>query len=794
MKHRSECYDLVVCGGGLAGFSAAVAAARRGRRAALLQDRPVLGGNSSSEVRVTPHGAANFHAYARETGIISECLIEERYRNHEPIEENGWTNNVWDLVLYDLAMRTDGLDLFLNTSLTDVLLDDGTRGSEANAEVAEPDADGYTHRPARNSSRRIRAIEATVANAETKLTLEASIFLDCTGDGLLAHLAGCEWRMGTEAHDEHGEIHAPEKRSGDVMGNSIHFKAVDVGRPVPFNAPDWAVYHEDPSYFYDQGRVPPTVKCGYWWIEVGVPWHTIYESEDIRHELTRHTLGIWDWLKNRDERWRDKAANYALDWIGQVPGKRESRRIMGRTLLTENEIQENKAWPDEIAYGGWFVDLHTPGGLLASSAEPHSVSGYQLDNEYIAKSYVGPYGIPLGCCISCDIDNLMMAGRNVSATHAALGTVRVMATTALMGEACGVAAAHAIDRGIDVGELAEQEPKVVQQDLLRGGVFLPNVPNLDDADLARQASVTASSHHRFAGVNAGGATRTQTLADANPHEFGNKRSYRLTHGRAQWIAVGGGRLDSVGVCLSNHHDQPREVSVKLEAVDYIWDYRADTGSSLANGTLVVPPGGKHWVDWPVDLDQTVPDGGYVRLTLDADERVEWHPAEAVPPGQVSAFNMRANKLRRFGGGEAMAFRVNPPQACYRPDNVISGYSRHRDRTHLWQSDPALPLPQSISLKWDRPQTVGHVELTFPGHLLKEYHSTKPLSCDPHTPRDYAIEVRDGSGWRPVLTVEGNYQRHRTHDLPRTVETSELRLTVHATNGDAAAGVFEFRVY
>src|SRR5690606_32011390 len=136
------------------------------------------------------------------------------------------------------------------------------------------------------------------ANAETELTITSKTFIDCTGDGVIADLAGNEWRMGSEGRDEFNEPHAPLQASGDTMGNSIHFKAKDMGRPVPFQAPDWAVKHDDPDFFYKQGRPPYDVRGGYWWIEIGVPWHTIYHAEDIRHELTRHALGIWDWIKN----------------------------------------------------------------------------------------------------------------------------------------------------------------------------------------------------------------------------------------------------------------------------------------------------------------------------------------------------------------------------------------------------------------------------------------------------------------------------------------------------------------
>jgi len=353
MKSLTQEFDVVVAGGGLAGFCAAIAAARKGAKTCLVQDRPVLGGNSSSEVRVTPHGAAAFHAYARETGIISEVLIEERARNHETIFENGWTNSVWDLVLYDMAQTTPNLTLHVNTAVVAVVMEGVGRVDSTPLPETRL---GFLHRPACAPSRKLEAFIGRVSNAEVELTLRGRYFIDCTGDGLVADLAGCEWRMGSEGRAEFNEPHAPVQPSKDAMGNSIHFRARDVGHPVPFTPPDWAVKHEDAGYFYEQGRKPKTVKGGYWWLEIGVPWDTIHQAEDIRHELTRHTLGVWDWIKNKDPKTRDLAANYALDWIGQVPGKRESRRIIGCYFMTEHDVQNKTMFPDEIAFGGWFLD------------------------------------------------------------------------------------------------------------------------------------------------------------------------------------------------------------------------------------------------------------------------------------------------------------------------------------------------------------------------------------------------------------------------------------------------------
>jgi hypothetical protein len=770
MKTITETYDIVVCGGGLAGFCAAVAAARSGAKTCLVHNRPVLGGNSSSEVGVTPHGAAAFHAYARETGIISEALIEERAANHAEIYENGWTNSVWDMVLYDIAVKTPNLTLHLNTDIQGVEMRD---------------------------KRNISAVLAIVQNAETQLRLEGRTFIDCTGDGIVADAAGCEWRMGSEGRDEFNEPHAPEKASADTMGNSIHFLCRDMGRPVPFKAPDWAVKHEDASYFYQQGRLPKDVRGGFWWLEIGVPYHTIYDAETIRHELTRHALGVWDWMKNKDPLTKDKCANYALDWIGQVPGKRESRRIIGRYFMTEHDVINKTVFPDEIAFGGWFVDLHTPGGLLAKTSEPSAAAGghedeYDTFSDYSAMSYCGPYGIPLRILMAKDLDNLMMAGRNVSVTHAALGTVRVMGTTALMGEAAGVAAALGLEKGHDFDQLVSEDITEIQQRLLANGCFLPNYRNNDAKDLARQAKITATSDAPVHGVAPETPGFHQGLA-----VWRDQPQYsieRLETRRGQLVATSGGRIDSIELCLANESGVPQTLEVELHRADHIWDYRAEPGAPLAKATLIVPAGEAHWVSWTlgIDLPADLANGSFLRIDALANKNILWRAAKKIIPGHMAMYAISPNRMRRYGNGHTLSYRISPAQRPFAAAQVISGVTRPHGATNQWVSDPAQPLPQALELAWEKPQSLREVQLVFPGHLIREYHAYAPFYRDAQCPRDYSIEVNSGGTWQKLLEVKDNYQRLRKHPLPAGTSADQLRVVVTATNGDPSAVIIEVR--
>lgn len=792
MKHEEQEFEVVVCGGGMAGVCAAIASARKGVRTALVQNRPVLGGNASSEIRVTVHGAGNFHAYARETGIISEMLIEERARNHEEINENGWTNSVFDLVLLDFCQREENLTLFLNTDITDVELSDGRLGTSLEAEPHTEQ--GYYLRPSiHKAPARIAAVHARVFGAEKTLRLSGKMFIDCTGDALVGHLAGCEWRMGTESHDEFGEILAPLDASTDVMGNSIHFKLKDMGRPVPFDPPSWVKQYPDPAFFYEQGRAFFDHHIGgFWWIEIGVPWHTIHDAEDIRHELTAHALGIWNFMKNVDPKLKVEMANYALDWFGQVPGKRESRRIMGQYFMPEQDIFELRAFEDEVAHGGWFIDLHTPGGLLAPSSEPSAVEDF-FTGEGKAKKYCGPYGVPLRCLIAKDADNLLMAGRNVSVTHAALGTVRVMATTAVLGQAVGTAAAMAVSRSCAPTAVAEAHAVDLREALMRDGVWLPHHVAGDPADCARQATATASSEALLHGVSPDMPSNTPGHEEHFWHGSPRHNPTPLERIKAQFIAVGPEGLTTVSACLSNDTDEPQAVNACLWKAAHIWDYRGErTDKPLAQTTLQVPPGKHVWVNWTFDAPVQV--DGYVRLDIGPNEHVYWDGCPHIIPGHVSAYAMQPQKYRRYGDGCALGFKVEPAQSVFAAGNVLTGVTRPGAGTNLWRSDPGQPLPQWIELTWDKPQSFQTVELTFPGHLLREYHRYEPFFRDPQCPRDFSLQVQADDGWRTVAVVEGNYQRQRQFKLETPVTTSRMRVVVTATNGDPSAAIYEIRVY
>lgn len=209
---------------------------------------------------------------------------------------------------------------------------------------------------------------------------------------------------------------------------------------------------------------------------------------------------------------------------------------------------------------------------------------------------------------------------------------------------------------------------------------------------------------------------------------------------------------------------------------------------------MVAPGEKQWVTWTLPAAIDMPREGYVRFDLLPNEDVFWHVAGAIEPGHVSAFEMAPGRMRRYSTGVTLALRVDPPQRCFAASNVTSGQTRPHRGTNLWRSDPAAALPQSLTLAWDVPQAISAVNLTFAGHLLREYHAYAPLYRDPQCMKDYEVQIEIDGNWKKLIEVHGNYQRQRRHVLDSPVTAKRMRVVVLATNGDPSAAIYEIRVY
>jgi FAD-dependent oxidoreductase family protein len=442
--------DVMVAGGGLAGVLAAVSAARHGAKVVLVQDRSRLGGNSSSEVKMHVVGANNHKSRPgwREGGLLEEFRLDDAANNPQRCWE------LWDLLLYDKVVSEPNITLLLETTLYSAEVKDGV----------------------------IQRVQARCDRTEHIYRITSKLFCDCTGDSRLGLEAGAEFRVGHEARAEFEESLAPETADKQTQGCSILFTARDFGKSMPFTPPKWARKIGEKELKH---RAIKSWEYGYWWIEWGGHMSTIRDNERIRFELLGIVMGVWDHIKNSGK--FPTSANWALDWVGMLPGKREARRLVGDHVLTQQDLMGlNGEFEDAVCIGGWNLDEHPPTGFENPELPP-----------FVSIKLPGVYNIPLRSLYSKNIRNLFMAGRNMSATHTAFSSTRVMGTCAVEGQAIGTAAALCLQHNLLPRGLYDDKNKLktLQQTLLRDDQSIKGLKNEDPDDLARKARVTASSEH-----------------------------------------------------------------------------------------------------------------------------------------------------------------------------------------------------------------------------------------------------------------------------------------------------------
>lgn len=748
MKQEIVQTDITVVGGGLAGVCAAIAAARLGRTVALVQNRPVLGGNSSSEVRVwvcgaTAHGTQRC---ARETGIMGELFLENQFRN---IDGNPY---LWDLTLLEAVRAEPNIRLFLNT------------------DVHEAEADGD------EQDRTIRSVTGWMMGSERRIRFESLIYLDCTGDGLIGFLAGAKHRIGREARSEFGESWAPEAPDDITLGSTLLFYTKDAGRPVRFVPPSFAI--DVAKTTIPERRIIRSGDngCAYWWIEWGGELDTVHDNERIRDELWAVIYGIWDYIKNSG---KFDADHMTLEWVGSIPGKREYRRFVGDYVLNQNDILEQRPFDDRVAFGGWSIDLHPPQGVYATeSGSKHLFSD-------------GVYHIPFRSLYSVNVNNMLMAGRDISATHVAFGTTRVMATCAVMGEAAGTGAALCAIKGVTPRELYREHLRELQQTLLRQDASIIGIRCDDPDDLARRASVSASGTLR-------------RLAAESSDEV-----YPLTSDIGFLVPVDP-KLNGIELLV----DAAEDAELRVEAwstgrpENYVPARLVGSASASVRGGL------RQWIALP--LAWTPENAQNAFIVVKANERLSVHlshrPITGVltfkdggePPVPASLEEKRVDQpLVRWRAHpferKTVCFRLAGETDAYLPSKATDGCHRPYGGPHLWSSeaDPAA-APQWLELTWPEPVPVGSVHVTFNDDvnedLINLHHHRTPFEAIPELVKDYRVEAWLDGGWTTVAERRDNRKRKLVHALAARIETNRLRIVVEATNGCPRAEIVEVRVY
>jgi len=733
-------FDVIVVGGGPAGCPAAIAAARAGAKTALIQDRPVLGGNASSELGVPPEGASILHSDARETGVIEEASRLRVDRGDPQISE----------AFRILAEAEPNLSLFLNTRVTGVAMDG----------------------PAR-----IGGVRGVHVLDGVPVTARARYVVDCTGDGWVGYYAGARFRLGREARWEFDEPDAPEAAdrvtmSGCLMGGrGLCFWAEEREAPVAYTPPAWAAELPD---LEKRGRVPRNIFTGEWWLEHDGRVDDLFRNEQARDELIRISFGYWDYVKNR---WsgRAEAARHELVDVPWMLAKRESRRLVGDHLLTQNDILQDTRFEDVVAYAGWPLDIHHPEGIYGDTS-PYHCNGL----------FEGVRGLPFSILYSVNIDNLLFAGRCASVTHLALGTMRVERTLGTLGQAAGTGAALCARFKCDPRELRYQHLAELQQCLLKFDQSIPGIRNEDPADLARDATVSASS-----------TARGERLLPEDVHPGGLYHPM-ADHRRAFLLPVRPGSLiESATLLLRNNGNAPAPLRLHLRAADAFDDFSSTTDLAVVEKTLAP---GEAWVEFPLGV--TV-QKGHAWVFLEAVKDVEWRLAASRFAG-----TRRAYAVKGADGDEAWVRRpenygcyLTPPAEArldYRPENVVNGWHRTVDGApNCWRSDPAEALPQWVELRLPAPKAVNTVHVTFVTDLntRRLQRVTQPVTGHSVLPatRGYAVQAHVGGEWVPVVQVEDNIQRWRRHHFDE-VTTDRVRLVVNETALTDGTQVYELRLY
>ncbi|MBR5528513.1 MAG: FAD-dependent oxidoreductase [Clostridia bacterium] len=419
--------DICVIGGGIGGMFTAISAARHGAKVVLMQDRPVLGGNASGEIRMWISGAGTRVRDLQETGIMEEILLENMYRN----PARNFTT--WDALLYEKVRFEPNIELLLNCACCDAYAQDG----------------------------HISWVKGFQLTTYTWHKVHAKIFADCSGDSILAPLTGAEYAVGRESRAEYGEEFGLDAADSHTMGMSLMMQCRETDHPVSYTPPAWAYDFPDDDAMYNKPHDLYAINTNFYWIELGGMQNSIDDTEEIRDDLLKIAFGVWDHIKNHGDH---GAENWELEWVGFLPGKRESRRYIGDYVLTQNDVENCTPFEDTVAYGGWQIDNHLPGGFYMDAK-----GGAHLQKRRLSE----PYPIPLRSLYSKNIDNLMFAGRNISASHVAFSSTRVMGTIGVIGQAAGTAAAVAVKYDMLPRDAAINKIGEIQDALMEDDCFLP---------------------------------------------------------------------------------------------------------------------------------------------------------------------------------------------------------------------------------------------------------------------------------------------------------------------------------
>ncbi|GHV42588.1 hypothetical protein AGMMS49546_21750 [Spirochaetia bacterium] len=781
-------FDIAVIGGGLAGICAAIAAAQEGKKVVLINERPVWGGNASSECYVPGHGAEAMahNRNCRDGGILEDMRLDY-YLSASPYSDS---RNYYDLILAKYCEKEKNLTLLPHTKVFE----------------------------SSKTGNKITGIKALDLQTEEFYDIEAAYFVDDTGDGWLAANVGADFRMGREGRDEFNEqVFGKDKADTKTLGCSIYGFAVKRDYPVPFKKPDWAISYDSCASLshrpHDHTHLFPTITSSndqrniqfFWWLEWGGQLDVIKDIDKIYQHLLCELFGLWDHLKNScTPETIKKLECFELTSWSPFPLKRESRRIMGDYILNENDLFYPKLFEDRIGFGGWPLDDHPPEGIASTDPACDQVFLYE------------PYSVPYRSCYSKDIDNLFIAGRCISVTHGALASVRVMNTLGILGEAVGAAAALCCDHSCTPRELGQKHIHELQQKILDRDLYLIDMKSTNPRNKAGRAGVSVSSERELKGV--------EDVQDR----------IELKWDTALQLPVSTNQIDKFSVFLESEKDASVTWEIyrnkKLALVE---------GRALASGTVETGRG-KQWYEL---LTEPIPvaHGEILTVVLKFAPGVYWlYGSEAyqtrwgvkyIDKGDSMVYHGRARmaptdrewtfinhhgrlpaSLDQWLKGKAgknihgklfvtPAFKVEPPQKPYGGENLINGVTRSESWPNIWISDAGVQ--QHAVLTWDREEEIKQVEIIFDTQLdysdqkygfpRGRQDNTMPQVIG-ETVKNFDIEYLEGENWKSATQCRDNKYRRWIKNFDIPLRTKAIRFISRDTWGVSYVGVYEIKVF
>lgn len=737
-------FDLVVCGAGMSGICAAIQASRAGLKTALINNRGVLGGNASPEIRVHVCGAtgtSEYNLYSREGGIIGELLIENRYRNPQ--------GNVylWHTVLVDALRKEENCSVFLNTYIDTVNMSEDQNG-------------------------KIISVEGTQSGSEKRFCFSGDTFIDDTGDGTIGYLSGADYMYGREGKETWGENIAPDVADNGVLLSSLSFYSKDFHREMKYTLPQFAgelkeQFQDSLSFREIPDRMPEDARYdGYrfqWYYETGAGRDQMTENEEIIEDHNKLVYNIWDYIKNQSEY---DAKQFDLEYISPTPGKRESRRLIGEYILKEQDVAFQTDFEDAVGYGGWSIDLHAAGGFF--------------DNDLVNRHYYlrGIYQVPFRSCCVKKVDNLMVASRCLSVSHVASGTTRLMSTLSLLGQACGTAAAMC--------KKYDTTPAMIGTDYVEE--LQETLQWLDQGIVGKKKAPSVINH---ASVSA-----TSTFGGKLPHT----NQWMNMKDELGFVMPVTKENTALKIYVKASEDTVLKCTLYKPAK--IENY----GPEIKLGQLEIPiEKNGHGMETCIDFGTFEYDKNLFIL-FNKNEALELEVGDVLINGfrmleqsindddsfvDIATLEPKPYIWKKIDTLPVFEYETN----IYAASNLNNGYTRNYGHSNMWLSELGDAQPE-VTITFAEPEQLSVVEFTF-DNLCDDFdYDTMEHVYESNVweqvVRDYDICGFVDGTWKVVAEVRGNYQRKNVVSITEG-KYSELKIKLYATNGYERFGVYDIGV-